>query len=100
VVLIIASSYPQLNGLPGKILRVENYQQALQIMYLRKGVDATVLSEPPFPYFLRQLKLKPSDFGKVLFIDNRDQWIFVRRNLPPEKKIILKKVTEQLDREG
>lgn len=95
------ASYPQLQGLPRQIIRVDSYEQSTQILYARPGVDAAVFSEPSFYYFLKKLGLKREDFGEIIYVErNREDWLFVSRSLPQEVKSSLKKAVEEATRDG
>ena len=96
-----AASYKQLEGLPGKIYRVNSYKQSLETLYLRKGVDGAVFSEPAYYYFMHELGLTPKDFGEVVYIErDKKQWMFVRRGLPLEIRENLKRVVEEIYQEN
>ncbi|MDQ7835680.1 MAG: transporter substrate-binding domain-containing protein [Humidesulfovibrio sp.] len=95
------ASYPQLEGLPGNIVRVDSYEQSIQILHARSGVDAAVFSEPSFYYFMRMLGLKRADFGDIVTIErNREDWVFVRRGLPATVRAALKTAVEGATRDG
>jgi ABC-type amino acid transport substrate-binding protein len=100
VIYHLGSSYKQLEGLPKKILRVPNYEQALKMLYRRSDVDAAVISEAAYYYFMNQMGLTSNDFGKVLDVErDKDQWIFVRKGMPQATREKLKAVVDEIYRE-
>ncbi|WP_319405904.1 transporter substrate-binding domain-containing protein [uncultured Desulfosarcina sp.] len=96
-----SASYPQLDGLPRNIQQVKSYRQSLKILYSRSYNDGAVLSEPAYYYWMQEMGLTPDDFGKVIMIErNKEQWIFVRKGLPQETRMVLKRVVETIYREN
>lgn len=94
------ASYPQLDALPGRIIRVESYDQAIQILFLRNEADAAVFSEPSFYFFRKAHGYTDQDFGDIIPIErDREDWVFVRRGLPQPVKEALKKAVEQATRD-
>lgn len=79
---IINTSYPVLEDIPKTIHYVKNYEIMLNMIKNRSRVDGGVFSEPAFYYWMHQHNLTPSDFGPILNISTRDDWIFVRKDLP------------------
>lgn len=96
-----AATYPQLAGLPLKIQRVKSYRQGLQLLYLRDNVDGAIFSEPAYYYWMQDLGLSPDDFGNVVLIEQaKEQWIFVRKDLPAHLRTSLKHITETIYHEN
>jgi len=96
-----SASYPQLDGLPPKeIIRVQRYQQILKMLYSRP-YNGGVFSEPAYYYWMQEIGFTTADFGKVITIEcNKEQWIFVRKELPQKVRIILKRIVEDMYREN
>jgi len=96
-----SASYPQLDGLPPKeINRVNSYQQSLKMLYSRPYHGA-VFSEPAYYYWMQEAGFVPADFGRVIMIEgNKEQWIFVRKELPQEIRIILRRIVEDMYKEN
>ncbi|UTJ07267.1 substrate-binding periplasmic protein [Arcobacter roscoffensis] len=95
------ASYKQLEGLPNKITYIRGYKESLITLYNRQGLDAAVFSEPAYYFWKKNLRLSSKDFGKVLTIEkNKEQWIFVRKDLPNEIRTKLKKIVEDIRNEG
>lgn len=92
---IINTSYPELDGVPGHVIRVRNYKDMLSTIAERPTTTGGVFSEPAFYYWMHQLGYDRSDFGNIILISRRDDWIFVRNTLPdPIKEKIRKAVGE------
>lgn len=97
----LSSSYKELEGFPRSITRVNNYRQSIINLYKDRNLDAAVFSEPAYYYWMKDLNLTSSDFGKVIIITpNKQQWVFVRRDLPNPLKNQLKKVVAQIYKEN
>lgn len=95
------ASYKQLEGLPQSISYIKGYRQALINLHKRKGLDGAVFSEPAYYFWMKDLGLSPNDFGKVITIEkNKEQWIFVRKDLALETRKKLKKIVEDIREEG
>jgi ABC-type amino acid transport substrate-binding protein len=78
---IVNSSYPELVGLTRNINHVRNYKIMLQTIAERPPIAGGVFSEPAFYYWTNQLGYKPVDFGNIILLARRDDWIFVRKGL-------------------
>jgi len=97
----LSASYIELEGLPASVTRVNNYRQSLISLYKNRNIDAAVFSEPAYYYWMKELDLKQTDFGKVILLrPNKNQWIFVRSNLPAYLKSKIKKVVEDIYQEN
>ncbi|MEH6445511.1 MAG: hypothetical protein V7784_16575, partial [Oceanospirillaceae bacterium] len=93
--------YKELEGLPNSITRTENYKQSLMFLYKGKINDAAVFSEPAYYYWMKDLGLTNKDFGNVIIITpNKNQWIFVRRDLPDTLKSDIKRVVAEIYKEN
>jgi len=93
--------YSQLDGLPKKISYVNGYDLALKMLHTRHTMHGGVFSEPAYYYWMQEIGLTPNDFGNVITIEaNKQQWIFVRKNLPRDTRKILKDVVEEIFNEG
>jgi ABC-type amino acid transport substrate-binding protein len=95
---IIAASYPTLDGYPQNIYKVRNYQIMLKMLYAR-SLDAGVFSEPAYYYWMKKLGYSPGDFGQVIHTDTRDDWAFVRKDLPEETREKLRQAIVSLQQE-
>ncbi len=96
-----AASYHQLDGLPREIQRVNSYRQALQILHIRPIADGAVFSEPAYYYWMKDLGLTPNDFGPTVMIEqNKEQWIFVRKDLPESTRQTLRQVVKDIYQEN
>ena len=100
LVLHQGASYPQLDNIPLSIVRVNSYEQALEMVTARPDVFGTVITEPAYKYYLHKLKMKAADFSEPLLLESREQWNFVRSGLPSDIKDILVKCTKQLEKEN
>ena len=97
----MSASYKQLEGFPKEIYRVGNYEQAVQMLCIRKDVDAAIISEPAFYYFMQKQGRSLKDFGKIIPIErDKEQWMFVRRGIATEIRTKLKLIVEQIYREN
>ena len=96
-----SASYPQLDELPPEeINRVNSYKQSLKMLYSRP-YDGAVFSEPAYYYWMQEVGFTPDDFGKVILIEcNKKQWIFVRKELPPKIRLIIKRIVENIYKEN
>lgn len=95
------SSYKELEGLPKNITYARGYKQSLMMLNKRQKFHGAIFSEPAYYYWMKDMGLSPSDFGPVVMIkENIEQWLFVRKNLSPEVRKILKKVVEEIQNEG
>nr|WP_320192605.1 transporter substrate-binding domain-containing protein [uncultured Desulfobacter sp.] len=96
-----SASYLQLDRLPPQeICRVNSYRQSLRMLHDR-GYDGAIFSEPAYYYWMQDIGFTPNDFGKVIMIEsNKEQWIFVRKELPQKIRIILKRIVENIYREN
>lgn len=93
--------YKQLDGLPKKITYVKKYRQALIMLHKRKSFHGAVFSEPAYYYWMKDLNLSNENFGKVLMVEeNKEQWLFVRKDLPLETRKMLKKIVQDMYNEG
>lgn len=99
ILFMLAASYPPLEGYPGEILRVKNYQSMLKTLHSRASVDAGVFSEPAYYYWMKRLGLRPGDFGDVVLIQTRQDWAFVRKDLPEDIREKLKQAIRSLQEE-
>ena len=101
LVYIRSASYPQLEGIPNRISRVDNYRQSVLLLKKRPVVDGAVFTEPAYYYWVKTLGFKPNDFGTVIPIEKgKKQWIFVKKNLSVKRKKILKSVTDEIYKEN
>lgn len=97
----LSSSYKELEGLPSTITRVNNYRHSVLNLYKDKNMDAAVFSEPAYYYWMKDLGLTNEDFGNVIVITpNKNQWVFVRRDLPSELKKDIKAVVAEIYKEN
>ncbi|MFZ5428160.1 MAG: substrate-binding periplasmic protein [Thermodesulfobacteriota bacterium] len=95
------ASYPQLDALPGNIIRVDGYEQSVKMLMFRRDVDAAVFSGPSFYYFMKKNGFSRDDFGRIITVErDREDWVFVRRDLPREVKDLLRLAVEEATREG
>lgn len=95
------ASYPQLDALPGSIIRVDDYEQSVKMLMFRRDVDAAVFSGPSFYYFMKKNGFSRDDFGRIITVErDREDWVFVRRDLPQKVKDLLKQAVEEATREG
>ena len=97
---MLAASYPPLEGYPEEIFRVKSYDSMLKMLRERPSVDAGVFSEPAYYYWLKRLGFSPDDFGEVILVQSRDDWAFVRKDLPENIRNRLKWAIQQLQQEG
>ena len=96
-----SASYSQLEGLPQHIQRVKSYRQILELLYFRPNKDGGVFSEPAYYYWMQVMGLTPADFGNVIMIEReKEQWVFVRKDLPQKNRIILRQIVEDIYREN
>ena len=96
-----SASYSQLEGLPQNIQRVKSYRQVLELLYHRPNKDGGVFSEPAYYYWMQVMGLTPADFGNVIMIErDKEQWIFVRKNLPQKSRSILQKIVKDIFRDN
>lgn len=96
---ILRASYPSLDGVTDKIDYVKNYEIMLKMILNRPGIAGGVFSEPAFYYWMHQLGYSMSDFGVIIRIATRDDWIFVRRGLDQSLKAKIRSAVESLRRE-
>ena len=68
-------------------------------MLNKRSFDAGVFSEPAYYYWMKKLGYSPEDFGVVIHTDTRDDWAFVRKDLPDEIREKLKQAIMVLQRE-
>ena len=95
------SSYQQLEGIPGDIKFVSSYEQSLEMLHKRIKVHGAVFSEPAYYFFMKKINLSPRDFGAVIYIErDKEQWMFVRKDLPKKIRAKLKKAVEELYQEN
>jgi len=95
------ASYKQLEGIPRDIKLVNSYEEALKLLHKRSTWFGAVFSEPAYYYFMKKLNRTPDDFGNVIYIErNKEQWIFVRRDLPDQIKKNLKDIVNDIYKEG
>lgn len=97
---MLAASYPPLEGYPGDIFRVKSYKNMLKMLRDRPSVDVGVFSEPAYYYWMKRLGFSPDDFGEVILVQSRDDWAFVRKDLPENIKNRLKRAIQSLKQEG
>ena len=97
---MLAASYPPLEGFPESIYRVKSYENMLKMLRDRESVDAGVFSEPAYYYWMKQLGFSPDDFGEVILVQSRDDWAFVRKDLPENIRNRLRRAIESLRQEG
>jgi ABC-type amino acid transport substrate-binding protein len=91
------ASYPQLDHIEKNTIEVNDYRQSLQILQSREGIDGAVITEPAFLYWMKELGLSPDDFGEPVMVEkDKEQWIFVRKDMPSSTKKMLKAITEDL----
>ena len=96
----LSASYKELEGFPNSITRVNNYRQSVITLYKGSENDAAVFSEPAYYYWMKDLGLTSTDFGNIIIITpNKNQWIFVRRDLPDALKSDIKKVVAEIYKE-
>lgn len=96
-----SASYKKIEEQTDKIVRVNNYKQALRLLNGDRQVAGAVFSEPAYYYWMKELKLTPKDFGNtILLSDNKEQWVFVRKNLPIEMKQKIKTAVESIYKEN
>ena len=96
LVYINGASYPELEGLPRNITYVNDYKQSIQMLRTRTNVDGAIFSEPAYYYWMHDLGFKSNDFGPVIEVDGgREQWVFVRKDLPEAQRKILKQVVDE-----
>lgn len=96
---MLAASYPPLEGYPAEIFRVKSYEHMLRMLRDRTTVDAGVFSEPAYYYWIKMLGFSPADFGQVVLVQTRDDWAFVRKDLPGETRDRLKQAIRSLQEE-
>jgi ABC-type amino acid transport substrate-binding protein len=97
----LSSSYKELEGLPSTITRVNNYRHSVLNLYKDKNMDAAIFSEPAYYYWMKDLGLTNEDFGDVIVITpNKNQWVFVRRDLPNELKKDIKAIVAEIYKEN
>lgn len=95
------ASYKQLEGVPKDIKYVKSYEESLRLIHERSTWSGAVFSEPAYYYFMKKLDKVPFDFGNVIYIErNKEQWVFVRRNLPDHIKGRLRKIVNDMYHEG
>ena len=93
--------YKQLDGLAKNITYTEGYKQSLIMLNKRPNLQVGVFSEPAYYFWMKDLGLSSEDFGSVIMVEeNKEQWIFVRKDFPSEGRKILKKVVEEIYNEG
>ena len=91
------ASYPQLEGFPEKIVKVESYEQAVRMLHGRRGVHGAVFSEPAYYYFMAKAELTNEDFGKVIMVESaKEQWIFANRNMPQDTRDTLSEIIRDI----
>lgn len=92
-----AASYPQLEGVPQKIHRVNTYRQVVAMVHQREEIDGGVFSEPAYYYWMKDLELTPEDFGRTIIIEQaKKQWILVRKDMPVNLREKLKKIVNEI----
>ena len=92
-----SASYEELEGIPRKITYVNGYEQVMRFLNRDIYVDGGVFSEPAYYYWMKELKLTPKNFGKVVMItEDKKQWIFVRRNLNTDLKNKIKGIVSKI----
>lgn len=96
----LGATYPELDHLPRKIHRVPDYALMPAMLTVRKDVDGAVFSEPAYYYLLRTLGLHFSEFGPTILVSpDREQWIFVRKDMPQDQRNCLRKIVDDLRNE-
>jgi ABC-type amino acid transport substrate-binding protein len=96
---ILDTSYPALKDLPESIYRVKNYRTMLMMLHDRPAVDGGVFSEPAYYYWMKKLQYSPKEFGPAILVETRDDWAFVRKDLPEEIREKLRRAIASLQAE-
>lgn len=95
------ASYSKLEGYPKSITRVPSYEQMLKMLYHHESLDAGVMSEPAFYYFVKQTGLTPEDFGEIITIHSDiEQWIIVRKGLDNDTRAKLETIVTSIYQES
>lgn len=98
-IYILHASYPSLKDIPGNIYRVNNYKIMLKMLHDRTANEVGVFSEPAYYHWMNTMGFSPNEFGQAIKVAQREDWVFVRKDLPNAVREKLIKAVESMHRD-
>lgn len=97
----LGASYPSIDDRPIQIYRVNSYALMLKMLRDRSDCNGGVFSEPAYYYWMHEMGMSHEEFGNVIVaIPNREQWIFVRKDMDLDLRRKLMGIVNDIREEG